>query len=153
MGAPDACVRCTGVSHVSFSNLACQSLTATCKTQDALQIHTGLKLREVCKYSGSPDAEHRTVRCSLDSYPERFAKPRGHLSQNTARSNLRPVPGVQCSTLAEPGSLYTGRTGTTSGAFGPASGECFLARNIPATSPNFFHRRKRKYTLNFLKKF
>ena len=29
-------VRCTGVSHVSFLNLACQILTATCNTPDAL---------------------------------------------------------------------------------------------------------------------
>jgi len=34
----------------------------------------GLKLREVCKLSGSPDAEHQTVWCSPDSYQERFAK-------------------------------------------------------------------------------
>ena len=42
-------------------NLACQSLTATCKAPDALHVHTGLKLRKVCKTSGSPDAEHRTL--------------------------------------------------------------------------------------------
>ena len=33
-------VRCSGVGHVSFLNLACQSLTATCKAPDALQVHT-----------------------------------------------------------------------------------------------------------------
>ena len=34
-------VRCSGVSHVSYLNLACQSLMATCETPDALQVHTG----------------------------------------------------------------------------------------------------------------
>jgi len=34
-------VRCSGVGHVSFLDLACQSLTATCEPPDALQVHTG----------------------------------------------------------------------------------------------------------------
>ena len=91
-------------------------------------ILNGLKLREVSKFLVSADAEHRTVRCSLDLNPaERFVKPHGHQTQNIGRSNLRPVPGVRCLTLAEVGSLYTRRTDTTFGASGPASGECFLS--------------------------
>jgi len=34
-------IRCSGVGHVSFLNLACQFLTATYKAPDALQVHTG----------------------------------------------------------------------------------------------------------------
>ena len=124
IGRSTPSVRCLGISHVSFLKFR-------------VSVSTRLKLREVCKYSGSPDAEHRTVRCSSDLYPERFAKPRGHRTQNTGRFNLRPVPSVWCLTLAEPGSLYTGRTGTASDASGPASDECFSAKNTPAASPNF----------------
>jgi len=71
---------------------------------------TGLKLREVYKLAGSPDAEHRTVRCSPVSYPESIAK-----AQNTGLKtpdaptgfNLRLVPSVWCLTLAEPDTAYT----------------------------------------------
>ena len=47
-------VRCLGVGHVSFLNLACQSLTATCEAPDASGAHR-------TKTSGSPDAEHRNL--------------------------------------------------------------------------------------------
>jgi len=45
-------VRCLGVGHVSFLNLACQFLTATCGTPDALQVYTGLMRREFRKPAG-----------------------------------------------------------------------------------------------------
>ena len=48
---------------------------------------------------------------------------RGHWTQTTGRSSLRPMPGVRCLTLPEPGSLHTGRSDTASGASEPASGE------------------------------
>jgi len=40
-GRSTPCVRCTRVGHVSALNLACQILTVTCGSLDALQIHTG----------------------------------------------------------------------------------------------------------------
>ena len=54
------CVRCTGVGHVSFLNLARQSLTATYTTPDALQVHT------------------RHIWCTLDPCAESLANSQGH---------------------------------------------------------------------------
>ena len=104
-------------------------------------MHTGPKLRKVYKLAGSLDAEHRTVQCSPDLYPERFAK-----RANTGRSSLRPVPGVRCLTLAEPGSLHTGRTSTASGASGPASEK--HSRDFSKFPTGAIE----KYALHFLKK-
>jgi len=129
-------------SCVSVSNGYLQSTGRFAGPHRPRPVHTRLKLREVCKNSGSPDAEHQTIRCSPDSNPERFAKPRGHRTQNIGRFNLRPVPGVRCLTLAEPGSLYTGCTGTASGASGPASGSEKHSRDFSKIS----HQRNRKYT-------
>jgi len=126
-------VRCRGwprvllESCVSVSNGYLRNTGRPAGPHRTRPILNGLKLREVSKFSGSPDAEHRTVRCSPDLYPEMFVKSHGHRTQNTGRSNLRLVPGVWCLNLAEPGSLYTGRTGTASGASRPAFGECFLS--------------------------
>ena len=100
-------------------------------------MHTGPKLKVVYKLSGSPDAEHRTVRCSPDLNSESSAKRSGHRTHTTGHSKLRSMLGVWCLTLTEPGCLHTGRTDTASGASRPASGECFLVRNTPTTSPKF----------------
>ena len=94
-------VRCTGVGHVSFLEFACQFLTTTCNTPDALQVHTGrvrsgLMRREFVKLATSPDAGHRTVRCSPDSCAERVAK-----TPVTPDANHWTLLGcVRCSTLA-----------------------------------------------------
>ena len=81
-------------------------------------MHIGLKLREVCKLARSPDAEHRTVRCSPDLDPGSNAK-----RADTGLRTLDTPACVRCLTLAELGSLHTGRTDTASGASGPTSGE------------------------------
>ena len=72
-GRSTPCVRCTGVGHVSFLDFACQFLTATCNTPDALQVHTGrsgahrTRAQRGLQKPPTPDAYHRTlskcVRC------------------------------------------------------------------------------------------
>ena len=74
----------------------------------------GLKLREVCKLSGLPDAEHRTVRCSPDSYPERFAK-----RVDTGRTS--PDPPLASGALSQFYSQKTDSTGRMNRSY-PASG-------------------------------
>ena len=76
---------CVLGSHVSNSNGYLRNTGRSVGPHRTRPVLNRLKLREVCKLSGSPNAKHWTVRCSPDSYPERFAKTRGHQSQNTGR--------------------------------------------------------------------
>ena len=107
-------------------------------------VHTGLKRREVRKTHRAPDAEHRTVRCSSDLNPGSTAKRTSHLTRTTGRTSLRPVPVVRCLTLAGPGTDYTGRTDSASGA--SVASVRSLLRVLQMS-----HRRNRKYTLHFRK--
>ena len=77
-------VQCLGVGHVFFLNLACQILTATCNTPDALLVHTGRVqcTPDSCAESSANLQGHRmwvtgrtlSVRCSPDLNTERVAK-------------------------------------------------------------------------------
>jgi len=69
-------VWCSGVGHVSFLKLAYQSLTATCKAPDALQVHTG------------------RVRCTPNSCVESSANLQGHRTLSTAVGALFACPHV-----------------------------------------------------------
>ena len=114
-------------------------------------MHTGLKLREVCRNTGSPDAEHRTIRCSPDLNSESSAKRTSHRTRTTGRTGFasdacRPVPypswarqclhrtlrlSVRCSRSQRPVSVPQRET-------------------LPRLLQNS-HRRNRKYALHFLK--
>jgi len=95
-------VRCTGVSHVSFLNLACQILTATCNTPDALQVHTG-RVRctpDSCAESLSNSRPHRTLGTGR-SGAHRTRAQRGLQKLLTPDANHRTLSEcVRCSTLA-----------------------------------------------------
>ena len=141
-GRSTTSVRCLGVGHVYFLNPACQFLTATCSTPDALQVHTG-RVRctpdssaESSKLAGSPDASHRTYpQRPVHTGPMRREGRRtpAHRTLKPASSAYRPVPypnwarhclhrtlrrSVRCSRSQRPVSVFS-------------------ARNTPATTPNF----------------
>jgi hypothetical protein len=107
---------------------------------DAQQIHTG-GVRcspDSCAESSANSHGHRTqatgrtlsVRCSPDSCAERVAKPPAHRTLSTGLSPVRPVHS------AAPDSTPDAK-GQRPVPPRRASGECFLLRNTPATSPKF----------------
>ena len=65
-GRSTPCVRCTGVGHMSLLKFACQFLTVTCGSPDALQVHTGLMRRELRKPQGHRTLSTGIARCSPD---------------------------------------------------------------------------------------
>jgi len=94
---------CPFESRVSVSNGYLQSTERSAGPHQTRPVHTGLKLREICKTSGSPDAEHRTL--SGASGAHRTHTQRG--LQNRADTGLRTPDAptcVRCLTLAAPGS-------------------------------------------------
>ena len=131
-------------SCVSVSNGYLRNTRRFAGPHRTCPVLNGLKLREVCKLSGSPDAEHRTVRCSPDSNPERFAKCPVH---QTLSTGLTPVRLVH---TASSGQVH--RTLKTSvwclRAVHPVS---VSQRKILPRLLQISYRRNRKYTLNFLK--
>ena len=109
-------------------------------------VHTGPVRRELCKLAGSSDASHRT-------HPERPVLTR--LMRREGRQTARTPDAEHWTHSSASGALCTPapQTDTTSDALDqrpvlptPASGECFSPRLLQN-----FHRRNRKYTLNFLK--
>ena len=130
-------VRCTGVGHVSSLNLACQILTATCNTPDALQVHTG-RVRctpDSCAESLSNSRPHRTLGTGR-SGAHRTRTQRGLQKPLTPDANHRTLSEcVRCSTLAgssTPNSEASVRCLRTQRPVSVSQRE-----STPATSPKF----------------
>ena len=112
-------VRCSGVGHVSSLNLVSvsngylQNTGRFAGPHRTCPVHTGLKLREVCKYSGSPDALTGLI-------PREFRKTPAHRTLSTELTQVRPVHSATPDSTPE-----------ASSASGPASGDTLT------TFPNF----------------